>query len=64
MILLQISLVLMLVSLLIFYLLVVYSTRRARVQTGVPIPVSWKWMMLITFLVILFSILFILFVKP
>lgn len=47
-----------------FYALVVFSAKRAISQTKIPLPIFWKWIMIIDFLFILGSIIFIILVKP
>ena len=56
--------ILILLLLLFFYALVVFAAKRASSQTKIPIPVFWKWIMIINFLFILGSIIFIALVKP
>jgi len=60
----QLFFILILLLLLCFYVLVVFSAKRAISQTKIPIPVFWKWIMIVNFLFILGSIIFIALVKP
>jgi len=60
----QLFFVIALLLLFCFYLLVVFSVKRAISQTKVPITVFWKWLMIINFLFILGSLIFIVLVKP
>ena len=51
------------IFILISYSSVLYSVRRASEQTQIHLPMPWKLLMLITFLFVIFNILFVVIVK-
>jgi len=60
----QLFFILALLLLFCFYLLVVFSAKRAISQTKIPITVFWKLIIIINFLFILGSLIFIVLAKP
>jgi len=60
----QLFFILILLLLLCFYVLVVFAAKRAISQTKIPLPFFWKWTIIINFLFILGSLIFLVLVKP
>jgi hypothetical protein len=60
----QLFFILALLLLFCFYLLVVFAAKRAISQTKVPIAVFWKCILIINFLFILGSLIFVVLTKP